>query len=74
MFRNQPTKATSHPYLERWYRIDESGGRSTVGLRCRGRGADGQIWAVVLALHGEQSPCARYALEFVFTAFDEVDA
>ena len=27
-----------------------------------------------LTLHGEESPCARYALEFVFTAFDEVDA
>jgi hypothetical protein len=30
--------------------------------------------SVVLAVHGEQSPGARYALEFVFTAFDEVDA
>ena len=33
-----------------------------------------QIGVVVLAVDGEQSPCARHTLELVFTAFDEVDA
>jgi hypothetical protein len=33
-----------------------------------------EIWAMVLALHGEESPSARYTLEFVFAPFEEVDA
>jgi hypothetical protein len=33
-----------------------------------------RITTVVLVLHGEQSPWSGYALKFVFTAFDEVDA
>jgi hypothetical protein len=34
----------------------------------------GRYGAVALAVHGEQSPCARNALEFVFTTVDEIDA